>query len=367
MKVVKVGMGILIVFLIFYILWLGEKVLLPLVIAASIAYLITVLTHAIGRFHLGGYRIPKPLAMLLAVSVIILSIGFVINLITVNIQSVIRAAPTYQANMEALIVKAYQFYGVEEAPSIREIMDQINFRAYLQNLGSAFQELVSRTGIIIVYLIFLLLEQRMFSTKIRCLVPDPVRQKDVFRLIEKIRSDIRTYIGIKVLTSAATALLSYAILRMVGVDFASFWAVLIFFLNFIPTIGSIIATAFPALLALVQFDTYTPFIIVITVLTALQFTIGSIIEPKLMGNSLNLSPIVILLSLGLWGSIWGIPGMFLCVPITVIIVIIFSYFPSTRSIAVLLSANGQLATSDPEKSSDFDKIWLSSDTQQTKS
>jgi predicted PurR-regulated permease PerM len=80
------------------------------------------------------------------------------------------------------------------------------------------------------------------------------------------------------------------------------------------------------------------------VLTAVQFCIGSLLEPKLMGNRLNLSPIVILLSLGLWGSVWGIPGMFLCVPITVIIMIVCSYFPSARPFAILLSGNGEVAS-----------------------
>jgi predicted PurR-regulated permease PerM len=160
-----------------------------------------------------------------------------------------------------------------------------------------------------------------------------------------MRHDIRSYVGIKVLTSAATGLLSFLVLNLVGVDFASFWAVLIFLLNFIPTIGSIIATAFPSLLTLVQFDTLGPFIITISVLGAIQFCIGSLIEPKLMGNRLNLSPIVILLSLGLWGSVWGIPGMFLCVPITVIMMIVCSYFPGTRPIAVLLSKDGRVARS----------------------
>ncbi len=99
------------------------------------------------------------------------------------------------------------------------------------------------------------------------------------------------------------------------------------------------------MLTLVQFpDTLGPFIVTISVLSAIQFCIGSLIEPKLMGNRLNLSPIVILLSLGLWGSIWGIPGMFLCVPITVIIMIVCSYFPNTRPVAVLLSGNGQVAS-----------------------
>ena len=141
-----------------------------------------------------------------------------------------------------------------------------------------------------------------------------------------------------------TGLISYLVLKVVGVDFASFWAVLIFLLNFIPTIGSIIATLFPSLLTLVQFPTLGPFIATISVLTAVQFCIGSLLEPRLMGNRLNLSPIVILLSLGLWGSVWGIPGMFLCVPITVIIMIICSYFPGTRPLAILLSGNGKVVS-----------------------
>jgi predicted PurR-regulated permease PerM len=138
------------------------------------------------------------------------------------------------------------------------------------------------------------------------------------------------------------------VLHFVGVDFASFWAVLIFLLNFIPTIGSIIATAFPSVLTLIQFDTLGPFIITVSILTTIQFCIGSLVEPKLMGNRLNLSPIVILLSLGLWGSIWGIPGMFLCVPITVIMMIVCSYFPNTRPAAVLLSGNGRVGSGIPQ-------------------
>lgn len=343
MKLQRSAMTMLIVFFTFYLLYLGQALLLPLVIAGAVAYLINILAHTICMLKLGGHSLPRPIAMFVALAVILGSLTLVIQLITVNIASVITVAPLYQQNLEALIYKGYTLAGVEEAPNIKEIFAQVNFRSYLQDLGGTVRSLVSRTGIIILYLIFLLLEQRTFAAKMRELVRDPDRREDVFGLMEKIRSDIRSYIGIKVLTSAATGILSYVVLTRVGVDFASFWAVLIFFLNFIPTIGSIIATAFPSVLALVQFDTLGPFIITASVLTALQFCIGSLLEPRLMGNRLNLSPIVILLSLGLWGSIWGIPGMFLCVPITVIMVIIFSYFPETRPAAVLLSGTGELS------------------------
>ena len=345
MTVNKIAMTMLIVVLTFYLLYLGQTLLLPLVIAGVVAYLINILTHAIGGIRIKGVGLPRPIAMIFGIAIILAGITLLIQLITVNIASVIRVAPVYQENLEALIFRTYGLFGfsVEQIPNLQEILDRIDFREYLQDFGGTVRSIVSRTGIIIVYLVFLLLEQRTFSSKIRELVPNAKEQKEIFEIVGKIRADIRSYIGIKVLTSAATGLLSYLVLRFVGVDFASFWAVLIFFLNFIPTIGSIIATAFPSVLALVQFDTFGPFILTASILTTLQFCIGSLIEPKLMGNRLNLSPIVILLSLGLWGSIWGIPGMFLCVPITVIIMIIFSYFPVTRPVAILLSGNGALS------------------------
>ena len=344
MKIQRVAMAMIIVFLTFYLLHLGQTLLLPLVIAGAIAYLISILAHAITKLAYKGFSVPKPLAMFVAIAIILLSLSYLIQLITVNIQSVIKVAPEYQQNLEALFFKAYSVFREGEVPNIREFLNQLDFGAYLQSFGATVRALVSSMGIITVYLIFLLLEQRTFGDKIKGIIRDPKRQEDTFELINKMRSDIRSYVGIKVLTSAVTGLISYMILKLVGVDFASFWAVLIFLLNFIPTIGSIIATLFPSLLTLVQFPTLGPFIVTISVLTAVQFCIGSLLEPRLMGNRLNLSPIVILLSLGLWGSVWGIPGMFLCVPITVIIMIICSYFPGTRPLAILLSGNGKVVS-----------------------
>ena len=342
MKLERIVYAMIAVILTFYVLHVGQSLLLPLVIAGAIAYVISILAHGICAIEIRGIRVPRVLAMFVAIGVILAGLGFVINLITVNVTAVANVAPDYQENLEALIYKGYQAAGIEDVPNLKEIISQIDLRAYLQDFGRTVRALVSSTGIIIVYLIFLLLEQRTFSNKIKAIIRDRKKQKDAFELIDKMRSDIRTYVAIKVLTSATTGVLSFLVLNIVGVDFAGFWAVLIFLLNFIPTIGSIIATIFPSALTLVQFDTIGPFILTISILSAIQFAIGSLVEPKLMGNRLNLSPVVILLSLGLWGSIWGIPGMFLCVPITVIMMIVCSYFPGTRPIAVLLSGDGQL-------------------------
>ena len=148
--------------------------------------------------------------------------------------------------------------------------------------------------------------------------------------------------SIKLFTSSLTGLASYLYLLAVGVDFAGLWGLLIFLLNFIPTVGSIAATLFPALIALAQSDGYGLFVLVLLGIGMLQLCIGNILEPRFMGSSFNLSPVVILLNLALWNAIWGIPGMFLCVPFLIIVAIVLSHFPQTRSVAIMLSSDGNL-------------------------
>ena len=342
MKIIRIFLMMFAVVLAFYLLYIGQALLLPLVIAGAIAYIINILARVISRISICSISLPKPLSMVLAVTLTVTSITFTVQLITENVTRVLQKAPGYQENLEARIFALCNRMGFQELPSLREMLSQFDLSGYLLSFGGMVSALVSSMGIIIIYLIFIFLEQRTFGAKIRALFSQKSEQDDAFDLMNQINQDISSYIGIKFVTSTTTGVISYLVLQCVGVDFAGFWAVLIFLLNFIPTIGSIIATAFPSLLALVQFETLTPFIVTISILAVVQFCIGSLIEPKLMGNRLNLSPLVILLSLGLWGTIWGIAGMFLCVPITVIIMIICAYFPETRAVAVALSSSGEL-------------------------
>ena len=154
---------------------------------------------------------------------------------------------------------------------------------------------------------------------------------------------MRAYFKVKITVSVITAFLSYLLMTFIGLDFAVLWAFLIFLLNFIPNIGSLIATLFPAALALIQFEnTIAPFLAVLIGVGLIQVIVGNLIEPRMMGSSLNISSLVVILSLSIWGALWGITGMILCVPITVIMMIIFAEFDSTKPIAVLLSENGEL-------------------------
>ena len=153
---------------------------------------------------------------------------------------------------------------------------------------------------------------------------------------------MRGYVAIKTLVSLMTAGCSWVVMALIGIDFAGFWAVLIFALNFIPYVGSIIAVAFPVTLALVQFGSIAAALWALLALTAIQVVFGHLLETRLMGRTLNLSPVVIMLSLVTWGMMWGIVGAVLCVPITVIIVIVLAQFDTTRPLAILLSEDGEV-------------------------
>ncbi len=129
---------------------------------------------------------------------------------------------------------------------------------------------------------------------------------------------------------------------MLGVDFAGFWAVLIGVLNYVPYVGSVLGVLFPVAFATMQFADPGAIFAVLLALSAAQFVIGFFLDPYLMGNSLNLSPFAILISLAAWSALWGIAGAFLAVPITACMVLIFAEFEATRPIAILLSRNGQI-------------------------
>jgi predicted PurR-regulated permease PerM len=188
----------------------------------------------------------------------------------------------------------------------------------------------------------LLLEEATFSKKIRVLYPDNEKYEKVNVLISKVDHSVQQYVALKTLVSLVTGILSYFTLLFIGVDAPAFWAFLIFILNYIPNIGSLIATLFPAIFALFQFGELTQGFLVLFIVGSIQMVIGNFAEPRIMGKSLNISPLVVLLTLAVWGVMWGITGMLLSVPITVILIIIMAEFPSTRPVAILLSRDGQL-------------------------
>ena len=319
----------------------GKAFLVPLAVAIMVWYIINALSRTYARF-IPKFDKPNLWTTLLSVISIGVFAYFAVDMVRANINDVSAAAPNYKANFDALAMKIVNQFGLEEVPNINEMLSSIEIAPLIKTLAGSFTNMISNVFLVLFYVLFLLLEQSTFPKKIRFLFKDEQRKESVLSILSHTQNDIQTYIWIKTITSFATGFVSYLVLKLVGVDFAGFWAFTIFLLNFIPTIGSIIATIFPALLALIQFETFLQFFIVLSAVGVIQVIVGNFIEPKLMGNTLNLSPFVVMLSLTLWGSIWGVAGMFLSVPITVMLLIIFAHFDKTRFLAILLSGNGDL-------------------------
>lgn len=356
MKVPSYAMTVLAIVLVFYLLIVGEALLLPLVIAIAIWYLINTLAALFARIEIGKRQLPNALCLVLSFLSFALTLWAIGGFLGGRLDEVMSVIPTYQSNLttrlenlQFLDMQAYQERGL-----MQMITELIDLPSYAASLASSFAGVLANGGLITIYVLFLFLEQGKFDDKISALFAVSGQERDVRKIIDRVRIDIQKYISIKMFTSSLTGLLSYLFLRAVDVDFAGVWGLLIFLLNFIPTVGSIVATVFPAMIALAQADGYTLFVLVLAGIGLLQIAIGNILEPRLMGSSFNLSPIVILLNLGLWGYIWGIPGMFLCVPFLIILTIILSHFPQTRAIAVILSSDGKLRVPADELIDDFE-------------
>ncbi|MEQ8965690.1 MAG: AI-2E family transporter [Azospirillaceae bacterium] len=330
-----------------WVLWVGRPILLPLVMALLLAFVLTELAIWIGSIRPLGPRLPGWLRYVIALAIVAVVIWGLARLVTVNIGNVVAALPTYQSNLEGVLLSLYERFGIEEPPTLASIRDEIFRGISLQGLVRGVLTQVT-TGfgtvvIVLTYMAFLLLEQRTFARKLTRLADDEAGAERIAATLHEINDRVGRYLVLKATVSLLVGAGSWIVMILIGIDFAGFWAVLIFLLNFVPYIGSFVGVLFPTVLAAVQFAAPGPFLTALVALTAVQVVVGSFVEPRLMGRSLNLSPLVVLLSLSVWGSLWGIVGALLCVPMTVVLLIIFARFEVTRPVAILLSQDGRIA------------------------
>lgn len=329
-----------------WVLYVGRQVFVPMVFSVLVAYVIIGLARAITAVPVVGPRVPAPLRYVLSILGIAVVLAAGVSLVVNNIGRVVQLAPIYQDTLLERIQQGAEFFGLRAAPTWTALREDFLEQIRLQDLIGPTVLSVTGIGmtllIVLLYVTFLLIEKRVFAAKLRNLSDDP---RDVSRIRQVLDSiNIRTgqYLAVKTLINVVLGVVSWAMMAAFGLEFAGFWAVLIAVLNYVPYIGSFLGVLFPVAWAIVQFGDPGTVITLLLLLTAAQFVIGNFLDPFLMGNSLNLSPFVILASLTIWGGLWGIPGAFLAVPITAVLVIVLSEFRGTRPIAVLMSRNGNL-------------------------
>ena len=210
-------------------------------------------------------------------------------------------------------------------------------RGYLTSFSTRFLGIMSDAMMCFVYLLFLLMERRSFAPKMMAILNRDKGERFT-KLAMKMNRQVSKYIFLKIIISAATGVMFYLVSILTGLDFALVWGVLAFVLNFIPTIGSIIVTVGTIIMAIIQFMPEWGYVIYVGIMmVSIEMVIGNILDPKLQGVQLNISPIMILISLALWGYIWGLAGMFLAVPLTSMMQIVCANIPPLKPVAIFLS------------------------------
>ena len=334
---VLVIITVMVVFLIY-----GQNLLIPFVLAAFIWFIIREIRIFIRKNKFIREKLPTSVENILASVILFGIIGFVVNLLLANINHLSENLPLYESNISKVSALIQKTFKIDIMAQLRDFTGGLKFSDILGQVINSVSSIASNIFIILIYMLFLLLEEAGFDKKFNAFFDNGEKAAQARDVLSKIDKSIGRYISMKTVVSFITGLCSYIALLIIGVDAPLFWAFIIFALNWIPNIGSLIATLFPTFFALLQFGELTQALWVLGIIGSIQLVVGNFVEPKVMGNSLNLSSLVVILALSLWGALWGIVGMVLSVPITVIMLILFSEFPSTKKIAILLSEKGKI-------------------------
>jgi len=325
-----------------FILHIMRPILLPFFIAI---FFVILLDPCINMLVLR--RVPLQLAIFITIlfaSGLFYLLGL---LIYASIESFVTEFPKYEQRMTILfegVIKRFNISSLNlHQIDWRQQLSQISIAGVIRSIfitgvGSFFTFFI-KFLLIILLIVYMLVGKRKLPGKIeKGFHDDPEKMERINNIIRNIDDQVQKYLGMKTLISFVTGVSVSIALSIIGVDFAIVWGLFAFFFNFIPNIGSIIASLFPIIVAFLQFDSFFSVLWVILSMVAIQITIG-IIEPQTMGHRLNLSPLFVLMSLIFWGWLWGIGGMLLAVPFLATIKIVFENIPALKPLSIIMSQN----------------------------
>jgi AI-2 transport protein TqsA len=316
-------------------LYFTRPVMVPFVLSIFVYYLVLPLVDLLD-FKL---KMPRWLSVIITLLVVAGLLALLGLLITTSARGLLESQDIYRqklADWAQRILAILDRWGLDIGQQrLIDTLREMPFMQVIQKTAGTMLGLVTNGFLVLIFVIFLLLGR------------DPGRRRS--GMFVAIDFKVRQFIVMKFLISATTGTLVGIILALFGLDLALVFGVLAFLLNFIPSIGSVIATFLPLPVALVQFDGLWPVIGVILLPGAVQMTIGNVIEPKVMGEGLDLSPVTILLALVFWGLLWGVVGMLMAAPITAVLRIVLARFQTTRAVAELMAGRlpGEEAAAAP--------------------
>lgn len=302
-----------------------KVVIVPLVIAVFITMIVNRVESRIsGILRMRRGRMINKLGAVVA----ILFLLFMLVMAAISSgKDISKRYPYYEKKISVTLKKAenaaiYHDIPLPDASGLIERAKELPIGKTIKDLLSSLVDLVADFMLIVIFTCFLVFSGASYRG-----------------ILQEMNEKISAYISIKTIISLLTGVAVFVACTLFGTDFALFWAILAFLLNFIPSVGSIIATIPPILLAMIQFDSWTTVTSFSVTFVLIQLVIGQVLEPKLMGSKLAVKPVAILLGLIFWGFLWGIPGMFLAAPLMALLRILSSYFNFSRNFERLLAAD----------------------------
>ncbi|MBN1301446.1 MAG: AI-2E family transporter [Melioribacteraceae bacterium] len=324
---VKLFISVLGLIAIFIVLKELQHIFIPFVLA----YFLFFVFQPFNKF-LTRKKFPEGLTVVIDIVIVVLILWGFSRVIIASFNEFGEAVPVYETKLNNIIRSTALSLGIDDP-----FMSDFNLLQYLEKTldvgglaGGFFSSTLSffsTVFFVLFFFIFISGGHNKIVEAFRTRFSQPQDNEEtthIDRTFENIPEKIQNYIVTKLLISLITSISVGVVLWIFDIDFMVVWMVLTFLLNFIPNIGSVLAVIFPTLMALVQLESFGYALLFAGITTAIQNVIGNIVEPKIMGDKLGLNPIVILLSLLLWGYIWGLVGMFLSVPIIVVLKIAIS-------------------------------------------
>lgn len=340
-------LAVLFAVLIGHLLVVGKAILLPIFVAVISVFVLVSASDWLGRQPLTR-GLPLWARRTLVLVAFVLAIAALTTVIVQTAGQVLVALPGYQTTLEGLGDRVFHALGLDLPEDWNLVWASSLGQIDLQGLARTALGSVGTLGgvifLVAIYAAFLMAERGGFAYKIALALPG--RGGDSAQdILASINRRIGDYLAVKTLINVILGAISFVAMWLFRIDFALFWAILIGLLNYIPFVGSLIGVAFPVALTLAQFGSLQITATVLVLLTAAQMLVGNVIEPRMIGRRVNLSPFVVLVSLSLWTSLWGVAGSILAIPLTSILVIVASHFDITRPIAILLADDPDLSLS----------------------
>ena len=326
--------------MILFLLVQAKFLLISLAIAIMLFSLTSDAINYFQRMRIGSARVSIWIASVLAVLLIATILISASLIIIAQANTVVVTILQYADPAQQAVADLVGWMGADVETAVLDWLKSIQLGPYLSSLAGQAGNIASGAVLVTLFVGFMFLERLWFPTKLASLMGDERRARRVERIISSIIHRVNRYLVVKVVISTVTGALVYAVMTFFALDLAMPMAVLTFILNFIPNIGSIVATVVVALVSYVQTGDAFTGLMVLSIVTVIQFTVGQVLDPLLLGKTLRLSSFGIIASLAFWAAVWGIVGMFLAVPIMVSVMIICSHIPRVRPVAILLSREG---------------------------